>query len=78
MECHVAGSASLRLSAMCPQCKLPLIVPERSKRVSGGKILHNWHCPVCGNEFETVDGAGAKAVPDDELTEDAFSSLLVA
>ena len=55
-----------------------MIVPERSKRVSGGKILHNWHCPVCGNEFETVDGAGAKAVPDDELTEGAFSSLLVA
>ena len=78
MECHVAGSASLRLSAMCPQCKLPLIEPERSERVSDGKTLHNWHCPVCGNKFETIDDVAAKVTPDDELIDYSFSGLLVA
>lgn len=78
MERRLAVSASLRFSTKCPQCKLPLIVPERSERISDGKTLHNWHCPVCGNKFETVDGVAAKVTPDDELIGYSFSGLLVA
>ena len=74
----VSVLASLRVSTKCPQCEMPLIAPEWSECVSDQKTLHIWHCPLCGNEFETVDNAAAKVISDDELVDDFFSSLLVA
>jgi len=74
----MATLASLRLSTKCPRCELSLISPEWSENVSDERTMHIWHCPMCGNEFETVDSATAKTISDDETVGDFFSSLLVA
>ena len=75
----MSALASLRVSARCPQCKLPLIVPEWSERISDQKTVHFWHCPMCGHDFESVDNGVPKAtVSDDEVVDGFFISLLVA
>jgi hypothetical protein len=73
----VSALASLRISAKCPRCELPLLAPEQSVCVSKDKTVHIWHCPMCDNQFETTDQA-IKSISDDELIPDLFTTLLVA
>ena len=70
--------ASLRVSAQCDRCKLPLIAPEWSEVLSANETIHIWYCPICGNEFETFDTKTDQTMSDDEAIEDFFPSLLVA
>ena len=69
---------SLQNLTACPQCKIPLIEPEWSERVNGQRAVHIWHCPMCGNEFETIDDNVGKELSDDELVDEFFPNLLVA
>jgi len=46
--------ASLRFSAKCPRCKVPLIEPEWSEVVDHNTV-NFWHCAVCGFNFETTN-----------------------
>jgi endogenous inhibitor of DNA gyrase (YacG/DUF329 family) len=62
----MSALASLRISAKCPQCELPLLTPERSECVSDRRTVHFWHCPICGQDFETADRARTKPAPDDQ------------
>ena len=70
--------ASLRISAECSRCKTHLIAPEWSEYVSKQETVHIWHCPICGNEFETVDNSIVPTLSDDELVEEFLPVLLVA
>jgi uncharacterized Zn finger protein (UPF0148 family) len=70
--------ASVRISAQCDRCKIPLIAPEWSEVVSANETVHIWRCPICGKEFETVDTKTNQTMSDDELIEDFFPTLLVA
>ena len=70
--------ASLRISAQCDRCKTPLITPERSEIVSANETIHVWHCPICGNQFETVDTKIDKMTSEDQRIEDFLPTLLVA
>ena len=70
--------ASLRVSAECTQCKTHLIAPEGSEFTTKRETTHIWHCPICGNEFETVDNFIAQRLSDDAITQPFLPSLLVA
>jgi predicted RNA-binding Zn-ribbon protein involved in translation (DUF1610 family) len=52
--------ASLRHSAKCSSCGIKLISPKWSESVSAHETIHIWHCPICGNEFETIDDSVAQ------------------
>jgi hypothetical protein len=76
---HMSTSiASLRVSAQCDRCKLPLIAPEWSEVLSANETIHIWYCPICGNEFETFDTKTDQTMSDDEAIKDFFPNLLVA
>ena len=68
----------LRISTACPECKIPLLAPVWSECVNSHKAVHIWHCPLCGNEFETTDNNVGKILSHDELVDEFFPSLLVA
>jgi len=70
--------APLQIPTACPQCKIPLLAPAWSECVNGHKAVHIWHCPMCANEFETVDDNVGKTLSHDELVDKFFPSLLVA
>jgi len=70
--------ASLRPSAHCPRCGIKLISPEWSEAVSEEKAVNLWCCPICGEEFETTDNVAEEPSAISELTEEFFSTLLVA
>lgn len=73
-----ASAASSRISAECTRCQTHLIQPQWSEWMSPDKTIHIWSCPVCGNEFETVDNCGAPAIPDEQLVDEFLPNLLVA
>lgn len=73
-----ASIASLRISAECDRCKTKLIVPEWSEVVGASETVHIWRCPICGNEFETIENKMVQTMSDDEVIEDFFPNLLVA
>jgi hypothetical protein len=70
--------AAVRISAQCDRCKTHLISPEWSECVSAKETIHIWSCPICGNEFETVDTKNDQIMSDDKLIETFFPILLVA
>ena len=70
--------ASVRISAKCDRCKTPLISPEWSEVAGPNETIHIWHCPICDNEFETVDTKNDQTMSDADVIEDFFSTLLVA
>jgi len=70
--------AWLRHSAKCPSCGIKLIFPEWSETVSAKKTVNLWHCPICGNDFETTDNIVEETAPVSELEEELFPNLLVA
>lgn len=65
-------------SAQCAQCGTTLIAPEWSENVGEDACVHIWRCPVCSNEFETLDNDVEKTTPDAELAEEFLPNLLVA
>jgi hypothetical protein len=63
---------------MCEQCKTHLIAPEWSEAINVRQTVHIWSCPICGNEFETIDD-GTEPVPSDtELAKEFLPNLMVA
>jgi transcription elongation factor Elf1 len=69
------STASLRVSAECPRCKMHLILPEWSECVVKRETIYIWHCPICGNKFETIDNN--VALPEYELAQELLPNLLV-
>ena len=61
----MSALASLRVSAKCPQCELPLLMPECSE-CTNQRTVHFWHCPICGQNFQTVDRTRTKPAPDEQ------------
>jgi ribosomal protein L37AE/L43A len=55
-----------------------LIFPELSETVAARETVNIWHCPICGNEFETTDKGVEKAPSDAELVQEFLPNLLVA
>ena len=55
-----------------------MLAPVWSECVNSHKAVHVWHCPMCGNEFETTDNNVGKILSHDELVDEFFPSLLVA
>ena len=74
----MSSIASCRLSAKCPRCEFLLLEPEWSESVDGHKSVYLWHCPFCGNDFQTIDEDVFPVVSDDEAIQDFFPTLLVA
>ena len=74
----MAITASLRCSAECTRCGGILIFPEWSETVAARETVNIWHCPICGNEFETTDKGVEKAPSDAELVQEFLPNLLVA
>ncbi len=69
---------SLRTSAECERCRIPLIAPAWSEIVDANETIHIWRCPICGREFETSENKVVRTMSDDEIIEDFFPNLLVA
>jgi hypothetical protein len=69
---------ALRISTVCDRCKTHLIAPEWSECINERETVHIWSCPVCGNEFQTIDGRAEKMLSDDELAQEFLPNLLVA
>jgi len=74
----MATIASLRCWAECTHCGAALIFPERSESVGTRETVNIWHCPICGNEFETTDKGIEKTPSDAELVQEFLPNLLVA
>ena len=74
----VTSTEFLQVSANCTRCGIHLTAPEWSERIGGAETVHIWHCPWCGNEFETVDDSVTQTVSDEESIRDQFANLLVA
>jgi len=70
--------AALRISTACDRCKTHLIAPEWSETINERETVHIWSCPVCGNEFQTVDDRAEPVLSDDELVQELLPNLLVA
>jgi hypothetical protein len=43
-----------------------MISPKYTGYVSSERTVHIWHCPICGNEFETVDAVAKRADDEDD------------
>ena len=65
---------------VCEKCGEAQIAPEWAEYFGEeGLILYLWACPRCGNRFETEAPAPAEEKEADKhITEDFFTSLLVA
>lgn len=70
--------AALRVSTACDQCKTHLITPIWSEAIDERQTVHIWSCPICGNEFQTVDERPELVLSDDELAQEFLPNLLVA
>jgi RNase P subunit RPR2 len=70
--------AALRISAACDRCKTLLIAPEWSECINERQTVHIWSCPICGNEFQTIDDRAERTLSEDELAQEFLPNLLVA
>jgi RNase P subunit RPR2 len=70
--------AALRISTMCDRCKTHLIAPEWSEALNERETVHIWSCPICGNEFQTIDERAEPVLSDDELVQELLPNLMVA
>jgi hypothetical protein len=70
--------AGLRVATACERCKTHLIAPVWSETVNERQTVHIWSCPICGNEFQTVDDRPEPVLSDDELAQEFLPNLLVA
>lgn len=70
--------AALRISTACDRCKTHLITPEWSESINERQTIHIWSCPICGNEFQTVDERAERTFSDDDLAQEFLPNLLVA
>jgi hypothetical protein len=70
--------AALRISTMCDRCKTHLIAPEWSEAINERETVHIWSCPICGNEFQTIDDRAEPVLSDDELVQELLPNLMVA
>jgi len=69
---------ALRISTMCERCKTHLVVPEWSEAIAGQETVHIWSCPICGNEFQTIDDRAEPVFSDTELAQEFLPNLMVA
>jgi len=70
--------AALRISTMCERCKTHLVTPEWSEAIEGEETVHIWSCPICGNEFQTVDKHPEPEFSEAELAQEFLPNLMVA
>ena len=70
--------AALRISTMCDRCKTHLIAPEWSESINERETVHIWSCPICGNEFQTVDDRAEPVLSDNEVVQELLPNLMVA
>jgi hypothetical protein len=59
MRPHAASSivsAGARFTGMllCLKCGEPLVSPETSAYLGGGRVQHLWSCDGCGQEFRSI------------------------
>jgi transcription elongation factor Elf1 len=66
------------ISAECPRCNVKVIGPEWSETVDEGHTVHVWRCPICGNEFETIENCVEPLTPAAELVDEFLPNLMVA
>ena len=57
---------------------IKLIGPEWSETVDERQTVHIWRCPICGNEFETVENQIEQPLPNAELVQEFLPNLMVA
>lgn len=69
---------AVRISTDCDRCKTRLIAPEWSEAINERETVHIWSCPVCGNEFQTVDNLAEPALSDNEVVQELLPNLMVA
>lgn len=69
---------ALRISTACDRCKMPLIAPVWSESINERETVHLWSCPICGNEFQTVDDRAEPELSGDELAQKFLPNLMVA
>jgi ribosomal protein L37AE/L43A len=65
------------LSTECTRCKIKLIGPEWSETVDERQTVHIWRCPICGNEFETVENQIEQPLPNADLVQEFLPNLMV-
>jgi transcription elongation factor Elf1 len=74
----MTAAAVPRHSARCPRCEMKLISPEWSETLAENRTINVWSCPICGNQFETIDDVIAPEPTENELAEEFLPELLVA
>ena len=55
-----------------------LIAPEWSEAINERETVHIWLCPICGNEFQTVDNLAEPVLSDNEVVQELLPNLMVA
>ena len=48
--------------------------PEWSESLNERETVHLWFCPVCGQEFQTVDGRAEPVFSEAELAQEFLPS----
>jgi transcription elongation factor Elf1 len=74
----MTAAAVPRHSARCPRCEMKLILPDWSESLSETQTVNVWSCPICGQQFETIDDVVAAEPSESELAEEFLPELLVA
>jgi hypothetical protein len=69
---------ALAVSTLCDRCHAYLPAPEWSESLSERETVHLWSCPVCGNEFQTVDDRAEPVFSEAELAQEFLPNLMVA
>jgi Zn finger protein HypA/HybF involved in hydrogenase expression len=77
-ENGMTSITSLRSSTECYHCGAVLISPEWSESPGPQETVMIWHCPICGNEFGTIEEGVEKRLSQAEIVRTFFPSLLVA
>jgi len=70
--------AARRISTACDRCKTHLVGPEWSECINERETVHIWSCPICGNEFQTIDDRAERTFSENELAQEFLPNLLVA
>jgi hypothetical protein len=69
---------ALPVSTLCDRCQAFLMAPEWSESLNERETVHLWFCPVCGNEFQTVDNRAEPVFTEAELAQEFLPNLMVA
>ena len=67
----------LTLAAQCPRCRMTVIGDEWSEAVDNRQTIHLWHCPICGNDFETLEDHVEPELAEASLIQEFLPNLIV-